>query len=172
MNYKKLLPLLLVMVVWINYMNYFQVDEKKLNSKIELLESRIAQEREITELYKDEKLLKKLKEKTYYKEMMLDEQMNYSKAMGLLQDTINKSAKGNCTVLDLKWGSKIPSDTWYSPLKISARMECSPEGFVAFKNRLVKTKKIYKFENLKISKQNKHQKLYISFQFIAYKLGA
>lgn len=170
MKYQKLIPFLLIMILWVNYTNYFQVDEKKLQTKINILEAKTLKEEKLTELYFDKESLKKLKEKSTYKQMFMDEKLNYSKAMGILQDTINNSAKNQCKVEYLKWGSKVPSNEWYETLKMDVRMLCRPKSFVVFKNKIVKTKKLYKFENFKIIRIDKKKKLLISYQFIAYKL--
>ena len=171
LEYKKLIPLLLVMVAYVNYTNYFKVDQNKLIAKIKILKVKVQKEVDIGETYKDKSSLEKLKNNFYYKKFMLDDKLKYSKAMGKLQNIISSSIDSSCKIKNIKWGTSAKTSTWYERLRMNVMMECSPKGFIVFKDNLNKTNKIYKFENFQIRRMDKDKKLSITYQFIGYKLS-
>ncbi|MEA3521615.1 MAG: hypothetical protein U9R50_01430 [Campylobacterota bacterium] len=170
MTYKKLLPLLLMVTLWINYENYIKVDEKKIKNKIALIKNRIARENKITNTFNSTSFNKTLKEKNPYLGMMYDANLSYSKAMGLFQNEVYDALDSRCKIENLTWASSSKTQHWYERLRLEIRMECSPKGFTAFKNALHATGKIYKFENFRVIRNDKSKKLRLLYQLIGYKL--
>ena len=172
MNYKKFLPLLIVLTLWINYSNYFALDQKKTKRKIAILQERIARENHLTDVYSNETLLHELKQSYHYDELMYPAVLDHSKAMGEIQEMLHTASSKQCRIDDIKWGQGNSSNTWYEPLRMNVRMYCSPNGFVHFNNTLDKSRKIHIFENFKVVRIDKNKNLMFTFQFIAYQLKA
>ena len=159
MNYKKLLPLLLSLIVFVNYENYFKEDEVKLSNKKNMLERRILQEKHIEEKYLNKGLSKELKEFSPYNGLMYDgKKFTYSQAMGELQNLINSSAKERCEIKSLNWSQSSKSELWYDKLRMNLKMECKPKEFVLFTNALRSSGTLVKMESFIAVKKNKSNK--------------
>jgi len=170
MNFKIILPFLIILTLWINYTNYYALDKNKIISKISLLEDRIVRENHITDIYRNKTLLKELKQSYNYYDMMFPKKLSYSKTMGQVQQMLNSSIDKHCKINDIKWGKSAPTKLWYEKLRMNVKMHCTPNGFVTFNDNLNTHKKIHAFENFKIFRLDKTKNLMVSFQFIAYKL--
>ena len=170
MNFKMILPFLVILTLWINYTNYYALDKDKITSKISLLEDRITRETHLTDVYSNKILLEELKQSYNYYSMLFPNKLSYSKAMGEVQQMLNSSIDTHCKIDDIKWGKSAVNTLWYEKLRMNVRMHCTPNGFVAFNDKLNTHKKIHTFENFSIIRIDKTKNLMVSFQFIAYKL--
>lgn len=148
MNLKKILPLLAVLLVLVNYENYFKSDQKKLSQKITMLQQRIAHEEYLKEVYSNKTIYKELQKSSPYHELIFDgNKLSYSQAMGALQNLITQASKDTCKISSLKWSQSEKSELWYDTLRMHFRAECSPKDFITYTNRLRDSHKLIKIEN-------------------------
>jgi len=167
MAYKKLIIFIIALTVYINYNNYFKVDTIKKYESIAALKDRIAQEKSIN---KSNKNNMRAKLKVNFDTLMFQgKRFSYSQAMGNLQNQITKSAKDICHIKNIKWAQSAQNKLWYDILRINVVLECTPDHLLQFKNNLKAHKKLYKIENFRAIK-NRHQKLTLYFQVVAYRI--
>jgi len=165
MENKKLLILLVAFVVLVNYINYFLPDRDKLHKQELLLEKKIAKEKLLNTKKIDPKELEFPYEGYFYD----GKKLNYSQAMGKLQELLNKSAKGLCDVKHLRWAQVPASKEKYQPLKIHLSLGCTPKNGFKFMNKLKDEKKLLKIENIRISKPRREAKVNMVMQIVAYR---
>lgn len=166
MDLKKILSILIVLTVYINYENYIKKDSGKLLQEVKVLESRILQEKEI--IANKEDYSHKI-EKFIFNDYFFSEKVNYSKSMAKLQDIIVVASNDLCSVKRIKWSSTEINTNWYSKLAMDVSLECTSNNFDKFIINLKKVKKFYKIENLLVSKNRKKNILNINFQILAFR---
>jgi hypothetical protein len=164
MKNPKILVLLVAMLLFVNYINYWMPDRDKLHKDILLLERKIKKEQELNQKKLDIKSLK-----LAYDDYFFDaKKYNYSQAMGKFQEMINTSAKDRCKVTHLKWAQVPSSESWYERLKMNLSLECTPKDIFVFINTLRENKKLFYIENFHIVKSRK-ENLQIRLQLVAYR---
>jgi len=161
----KVLVSLIVLVFFVNYINYMMPNRDKLDRKINLLESKIEREKQLNM----EKLNPKDLEFSYEKFFFNAQKYNYSQAMGKFQEIINKSTKSICNVHKLQWAQVPTNEKNYDILKINITLECTPKNIFAFVNKLRKNDILFYMENVKIYKIGKKPVLNISMQIESFR---
>jgi len=165
MQNPKILLLLIMLVVFINYNNYILPNRDKQYSHLIYLNQKIEKEKKLNIQKIDPKKLQ-----LPYDSMFFDgKKLNYSQAMGKLQNLINKNAKGLCKIIHLKWAQAPLSKDIYIPLRINASFECHPKMFYKFLNKLRTKPYLIITKNTKIFKLKRKNTLNINVQFIAYR---
>jgi len=158
----------MIIVVYVNYTNYFHPNIQKLKNEITVLSARIHQESELSKI-KKENFSKNLQ--IHYDSLLFSgKQYSYSQAMGLMQNAINQNAKGNCTVKNITWAQSTETKDWYDRLRMNTSLACNAEDFSYFLNKLKNSKKLYQIENIKMSKDRNRQILNIYMQIVAYRI--
>ncbi len=166
MDFKKLLIFLCVCILYINYENYFKLDTNKLHREINSIKSKIKQEESLTR----NKNMILTHEVNLDNLVFLAKKYSYSKAMGKMQEEITDSITDLCTVGKIKWSQTSASTQWYEALRMNVSVSCKPNSFHQFINNLRKTKKLYKIENFRITKNNRKELLSIHMQLIGYRV--
>jgi len=165
-NLTKVLIILLALVIYTNYENYFKVDPQKLYREIKNLQTNIVREQNILD---SNNTKKSLSLKKYHEMMFNAKQFNYSQAMGQLQNQINDAAKDNCKVKYVKWAQVPNTKDWYEELRVNTSLECSPKKLFIMTNKIKKNKILYRIENFRIVRNIKKEFLNINFQLIAFR---
>ena len=166
MNNHKLLLLLFSLVLFVNYHNYIMPNRDKLHQKIVLLTDKIAKERRLEQAKPTKEELKLPSQTLFYNGKTL----NYSQAMGALQEEVKKAVEGQCETKHLKWAQVPVSKAWYDRLTMDVVLECTPTNLFRVINRLRETGKLYKIENLTLYKMRKKPLLQLQMQFIGYRI--
>ena len=165
MQNPKILLLLFMLVVFVNYNNYILPDRDKQHSQLIYLKQKIEKEKKLNAKKIDSKQLKLSYDTMFFN----GEKFNYSQAMGKFQDILNTSAKGLCKVTYLKWAQMPLSKERYTPLRINTSFECHPKNFFKFLNRLRTKSYLITAENIKFFKIQRKSTLSIRVQFTAYR---
>jgi Tfp pilus assembly protein PilO len=165
MDMKKVLILLAVLVVFINYNNYIKQDDDKLLRKIALIKQKISQEKEISKRdIKKKDLLIKLDN------LMFDgNKYTYSEAMGEMQNILTKGIKTSCKFDRVKWAQVASSDKWYDILRMNVYFRCEASKINKAINAIKKSKKLFYIESLNITPRRKGDILSVSMQVVAYR---
>ena len=162
--------MLVVFVVWVNYTNYIQEDNTKLAKKVKVLEKRIVQEKDFSEKYMNKKLEKSSNEQTLQKRLLFDgDAQSYSESMGSFQGIIDASAKDQCRVNYIKWGSSVKSDGWYDRLRMNVSLNCQPKRFVRFENLLRDSGKLIHIESFRAFKNQRNVTITFILQLVGYR---
>lgn len=164
-NMQKVLVLLFAVVIYTNYQNYIKADASKLHREVLSLETNIAREKAMAESnYTKETLL------ISHKDIILDgKKFSYSQAMGEMQNQITESAKGNCTLGQIKWAQVPNTKEWYDKLRMNISLSCSPNDFMHFTNALKQRPTLYNVENFRATKDRNNPVLNINLQLVAYR---
>lgn len=165
MDSKKILLLLIVLIFYVNYENYMKKDTSKLHREIATLKANIKREQKI----QDDNLTKKSLQVEYEKIAFNGKKYTYSKAMGRMQNQINKAAKGSCTVKRIKWAQVANTKGWYDKLRMNLSLSCSVKNLFIFTNKLKKLNEIYVIENTRITRDTKRSLLNINMQLAAFR---
>jgi hypothetical protein len=165
----KALAIMITLIIYVNYTNYFAPDRDKLHRKIVVLENKIKNEKKLNQKKIDKKQLVIDK-----KDLMFDGKFySYSKAMGKFQEIITESAKDLCTVKYIKWAQSPVSKNWYEKMKMSVSLVCTPRDFFKFTNKLKTHKKLFYLESTvlvkKSSKKKKAKNLYINLNIVTFR---
>ena len=165
MTNPKVLILLVALVMFVNYINYILPDRSKQFAKITLLEKKIKKEMLLNEQKIDPDALRIEKDELFFN----GKKLNYSQAMGKMQEFINESAKDLCSVKRLKWAQVPISEKWYDILRIDLALRCSAKDLFVFVNRLRSSQKLFTVENFRIMKSRRNESLQIALQLSAYR---
>ena len=166
MDFKKIVILLAILTIYINYENYFKEDTSRLYSQIESISIKVSQEENLSSSEKDF-----IKNNIDFKRLVfLSKEYSYSKAMGEIQNQITNSAKDICITKKIKWAQTASSTQWYEKLRMNISLECSPKNFQKFINTLRDKEKLYNIENFRVSKHRKKDILNISLQLVGYRV--
>jgi len=159
-----MLNLLILLVILVNYINFFQKDSGKLSRQIELLNIRINKE----------KSLNKLDINTSSLDVNIDyffeANKTYSQSMGDMQEIINNSAKNICEVVYTKWSKTTITQQWYQYLKFDIALLCKPDQMFKFINNIKKEEKLILFKDIRISKKYKKDLLQFKAKLIGFKV--
>ena len=165
MDVKKVFILLTVLVICINYTNYFQQDSEKLYRTIENLKMKIAQEKEI-----QKRKIQKEELQVGADKLVFDgTKLSYSEAMGKLQDIITKSTQKSCTLTKIQWAQTPSTNLWYDRLRMNVSLQCTPKDLFSFINRLKENNKLFVINNLRVLRMRNKEKLYVKMQVMAYR---
>lgn len=169
MNTKKLLVLLMLLIVYVNYVMHFKKDVTKLEANIANIEQRIKKEEILfkeKDRYKD---INSTKEYTYL--FYNGEKLSYSAAMGAFQQDIQSFVKkANCTLSNTQWQDMpISKDRWYDTLRLRLSLQCTPKAFVDFQNRAREKSKLFIVNQINFSKARRKSYLNISMIISAYR---
>lgn len=164
MNSYKLFFLLIIIVGYINYNNYFIYDVERLKLKTNLLLSKLDYEKS---LKKETFIPSKLK--NYENKFFDGKKYSNSKAMSKMQSLISEAGKDTCQIKNIQWGQVTLEKSWYEKLRINLSMNCTPTGLTLFANKLQKNNKFIYFENIAIVKDQKEDKLIIGLQLVSYR---
>jgi hypothetical protein len=152
--------------MYVNYYNYFKKDTNKLEITIESLNSRIIKEER---LFSKKEYIKDIKGSKDYSIYFFDGK-NYSEAMGEVQKSIEKAAKGLCTIVNIQWKEMpVASQTSYDILGLRLNLECTAKNFILFHQNSRKNSKLLYFNQLQMSKMNRKNLLTIRTEVFAYR---
>ncbi len=165
MQKNKILTLLAVFVILINYQNYFQKDTAKQLRDISAIQKRITAEEKMLQ---EEVLVSDANISRYF----LPEDVPQSIAMAKLQKKIKMLAvRYELKVKSLDWGEVLaPDDTWYKVLPINLNLEGYPEDFRQFMNALHEDEKLYYIDALMITRDRRRAILRFKLRIKGYQL--
>lgn len=168
MNRNKLLIVLLTFTVYVNYSNYFKIDTNKLEITIESLNKRIIKEER---LFSKKEYIKDINGSKDYSIYFFDgKKYSYSEAMGEFQKSIEKAAKGLCSIVNIQWKEMpVASETNYDILGLRLNLECTAKNFILFHQNNRKNSKLLYFNQLRMSKMNRKNLLTIRTEVSAYR---
>lgn len=165
MDIKKVLVLLITLVIYTNYENYFKEDVQKLHRQVSTLKTNIAREEQIQkDKHTKESLLV-----DYDKVVFNAKSYSYSKAMGEMQNQITDAAKDVCTIDLVKWAQVPSTKEWYDKLRMNVSVSCKAKELYTFTNRLKEKSTIYKIENFRITKNRREELLNINLQLVGFR---
>lgn len=165
MNQKKILWLLVLFVILVNYINYFQKDRYKLSQQINLIKNKIEKEKRLNKTDID---ISSLNIKKF--EYFFDKNKTYSQSMGDMQEMINNAAKGTCKAVYVKWSQIPTSYKWYQHLKFDISLRCKPSEIFHFVNKLKKEKKLILFKDIHIIKAYKKELVNFDAKLVGFKV--
>ena len=165
MDTKKLLALLIVLIVYTNYENYFKEDIPKLHREVANLETNIKREAQIQK----DKHTKETLALDYDKFVFSSKKYSYSKAMGEMQNQITEAAKDTCTINSVKWAQVPSTKEWYDKLRMNVSISCKPNDLFVFTNALKENPYLYSVENFRVTKDRNKARLNITMQLVAFR---
>ncbi|SHO80689.1 hypothetical protein MNB_SV-15-292 [hydrothermal vent metagenome] len=163
MDSKKVLILLVVFTILVNFINYVDVDESKYIKKIELLTKRVAKEKAL--LGKQIKVLDINKSSQLFFDAKVDNNILLGKFQKMIKDIAKKS---NFKITHTSWGTPTLNkklNIFILPIKIDATS--TPHNFAKFSEYIINMDKIVKLDMLSIRKSRK--KLSYRMYLFAYK---
>jgi len=169
MSTKKIFVLLLLLIVYVNYVMHFKKDVSRVESTIASIEQRIIKE-EI--LFKEKDQYKDLNSTKDYSYLFYEGKLlSYSSAMGAFQQDIQSFGKeANCTLSNSQWQDMpVSKERWYDVLSLRLSLECTPQAFVNFQNYARKKLKFFIFTQINLSKDRRKNFLRISTTVSAYR---
>ena len=146
MEIKKLLLLLTMLTILVNYNNYYK--DNRVVKEIALLKKRIKTQKAVSKDMNLSVIKEEIVRLQNYQKLLMPKNMNFSKAMGELQGIIEDSAKDLCKINNTKWATYFKTKMWYEILKIDVTMVCSPKKLTLFINRLKKAKYLIRIKTL------------------------
>jgi Tfp pilus assembly protein PilO len=162
---KKLLALLIGLVLFVNYQNYWAPNREKLSREIGLLKAKIEREEKLNATKIDPKKLE-----LPWKRLFFDgKKLNYSQAMGALQKMLQSSA-GSCEVVRLTWAQVPAKAERYDRLQMSLALRCPPRELFAFVNRLRTKGKLIRLQDLRLMPTRDRKRLQLNARIIAYRM--
>jgi len=153
-------------IVYINYENYMKKDSSKFYREIATLKANIKREKQI----QDDNQTKEYLRVNYNRIAFDGKKYSYSKAMGEMQNQINKAAKDTCDVTRIKWAQVANTKKWYDKLRMNVLISCSVKSLFLFTNRLKKSGMIYVTENMRVTRDTKKSLLNINMQLVAFRV--
>jgi len=165
LNLKKVLVLLVLALLLVNYINYFQQDRNKLFQQINLLEKKIKKEKRLNQT--DINITSLAIDRLDY---FFDQNTTYSQSMGDMQEMITKASEGVCEVSSIKWAQVSIAVDWYRYLKFDISLICKPSDIVKFANNIKQLDKLIIFKDINIRKISKKQSLLFSAKLIGFKV--
>jgi len=166
---KKLLAILGILIIYVNYEMHFKEDVSKIQKNIVHIKQRIIREER---LFKEKDKFKEQNSSKDYAYLFYDgEKMSYSTAMGIFQKDVQSAAKEhNCTVVTIQW-QDMPQikDRFYDTLSLRLSFEATPKDFIDFQNTLRKKSKFYIFNQINFYKDRRKNFLRISAILKAYR---
>jgi len=163
MDYKKLLVLLMVLTLYVNYNNYLKKDTKKLFNQITYIKSKIEKEKQFNKDVSVEKNFSIDQNSSYISLFYNGAKFSYSQSMGEMQDDIEKSLPKHCKILNIQWRQTASSkDQWYDTLRFNLTLFCkTPNKFISFQNSLKERKKLFNYEIIRLSRSKKSRRFRI-----------
>lgn len=164
--------LLLMLIVYVNYVMHFQKDVHKIEKNIINIEQRILKEEKLFEEKDKYKELNSTKDYTY---LFYDgNKHSYSASMGLFQQDLQSSAKeANCSVVNTQWQDMPKSkERSYDVLSLRLVLSCTPENFMKFQKHNRSKSKLLVFNQLNMRKERRKNALQISTTVVAYRSKA
>ena len=177
MSYKKLLVLLVVFTLYVNYTNYLEKDTKKLFNQISYMKSKIEQEKKFNQNVSLEKQFLLDQNGSYLSLFYNGVKLSYSQSMGEMQKGLEKSLSKNCKISNIQWRQTISGkDKWYDNLRFNLTLFCkTPNDFILFQNNLRDTYKLFTYEELRLRKSIRNRRfrtkdgIKIYMQLIGYR---
>ncbi|MEA2047503.1 MAG: hypothetical protein U9O64_03550 [Campylobacterota bacterium] len=169
MNVKKIFVLLLILIIYVNYVMHFKKEVSRIESTISSIEQRIVKE-EI--LFKEKDQYKEMNSTKEYSYLFYDgKNFSYSSAMGTFQQDIQSFAKeANCTISNIQWQDMPQSkERWYDVLRLRVSLECTPKAFVGFQNYARAKSKFFIFNQITLLKKRRKNLLTVSMTITAYR---
>lgn len=170
MNQTKLLVLLIVSVLLVNYVNYMQIDKAKMLKRVETIDKRIQNERFIARMYREnpEGLMQNDDNISRY---FYAEQTDPSLAMAAAGQRLKELVKRHDLQLDkLTWGEPYRiADAWYTVLPFSLRFSGYPADFVRFYDDLLTTGELLHVTTFSAKRDNKRKIVDFELGVAAYK---
>ena len=151
MDSKKILILLVVFTILINFINYVDEDESKYIKKIELISKRIAKEKAL--LGKEIEILDINKSSNLFFNSKTDNNILLGKFQKMIKDIAKKS---DFKITHTSWGTPTLNkklNIFVLPIKIDATS--TPHNFAKFSQDIIKMDKIVKLDMLSIRKSRK-----------------
>jgi Tfp pilus assembly protein PilO len=169
----KLLVLLIVAVVAVNYFNYVQEDSAKQIRGLKRLEQRIAREEELAKRF-DGNVSILLQDEANASSFFFPESMEESLAMAQLEKQIKLFAKqSDLALTKLSWGEPNSArDSWYTVLPFYVSLRGFPSDFRRFYNALHSEGKLVVVRVLKLHRDNKRRIVEFSLQLEGFKIKA
>jgi hypothetical protein len=160
-----------MLVLLVNYVNYFQKDSSTTIKKIHFTKARILKEHKLFEYYAKEQRVSDVNSSYQYKKLMYDGKLlNYSQAMGAFQKRISKALKNTCTSKNIQWSHTSKTDRWYERLAINAKFECRPSHFMTFIKTLRDDNQIVNIETFKAYRDRRRAIVIFNLTLVAYRL--
>ena len=168
MNIKKIVVLLFVLIIYVNYTMHFRKDITKIEKNISNIENRILKEEKLLKEKKKYKEINTTKDYTY---LFYDGiSLSYSATMGKFQQLVEATAKDtNCTLVNTQWQDMPISEKEYDTLSLKLTFQATPKSFLKFQNKLRKTSKLFNFTQLRIIKNRRKNFLTIMTTVYAYR---
>ena len=168
MNSKKILILLIILIVYVNFMNQ-KKDISKMEKSIINTQNRINKE---DKLFKEKSIYQDINTTRDYSYLFYDgKKLSYSESMGLFQQDIQASAKKvSCSLGNTNWQDMpINKNRWYDILSLRVTLECKPKAFLNFIDDIRDKFKLFSFSQLHLSKDRRKNSLHISATISAYR---
>lgn len=166
---KKLLLFLLVLVLYVNYNNYFKEDNHKLSQRIETTKERTQRERDFSLNSKNDKEDNRSKDYGYL--FVKANKESYAQSMGKFEKKIEKISKGFCEIASTRWKEMpLKKESWYDVLGLKISFHCTPQNFMKFQNRLRQEREIFYFNQFNIYKDRRRNYLTIATEVFTYRI--
>ncbi|HHD81700.1 MAG TPA: hypothetical protein ENK94_00740, partial [Campylobacterales bacterium] len=162
MNSKKVMVLLFMLIVYVNYVMHFQKDVGKIEKTITTIEQRTLKEEK---LFREKAKYDDVNSSRGYEHLFYDgTKHSYSESMALFQQALQQSAKAsNCTIVNTQWQDMPKNkERWYELLSLRLVLSCTPENFIRFQNYNRKKSQLFVFNQLNIAKERRKNLLRIS----------
>ena len=169
MNSKKIVVLLFMLIVYVNYVMHFKEDVSKMQRQIVAIESRTVKEQRLT---KEKKAYKDVNTTKSYSGLFYNgSEASYSQNMGLFQQDVESAAKeAHCTVSNIQWQEIAVADkSWYDLLSLRVTTECQPKALLTFLDNTRKDSKLIVFNQLMLNKVRRKPLLRMNATLFAYR---
>ena len=169
MNNQKIVVLLFMLIVYVNYVMHFKKDVHKLEKSIVNIKQRIAKEEQ---LFKNKEKYKDINSTKDYSYLFYNgKEYSYSETMSKFQQDIESVAKKKkCTVTNTRW-QDMPKikDRTYDLMSLNLTLYCTPQKFIEFQNQIRQLQKLLIFNQIDIFKEQRKNLLRIRTRVVAYR---
>ena len=169
MNSQKVMVLLFMLIVYVNYAMHFQKDVEKIEKNIVNIEQRTLKEEKLSE---EKEKFKDINASKGYTHLFYDGiKHSYSESMGIFQQDVQLAAKeANCTIVNTQW-QDMPKDKerGYEVLSLRFILNATPENFVKFQELMRKKPQLFVFNQFHMVKERRKNALRISVTLFAYR---
>jgi len=169
MNGQKVMVLLFMLIVYVNYVMHFQKDVEKIEKNILNIKQRTLKE---TKLFEEKDKFKDINVTKGYTHLFYDGiKHSYSESMGIFQQDVQLVAKEvNCTIVNTQW-QDMPKDKerGYGVLSLRFILSTTPENFVKFLKKIRKKPHLFVFNQIHMTKERRKNLLRITVTLFAYR---
>lgn len=169
MNGQKVMVLLFMLIVYVNYVMHFQEDVDKIEKNIVNIKQRTLKEEK---LFEEKEKFKDINVTKGYTHLFYDGiKHSYSESMGIFQQDVQSVAKEtNCTIVNTQW-QDMPKDKErdYEVMSLRFILNVTPENFVKFLKQIRKKPRLFVFNQLNMLRERRKNALRISVTLFAYR---